>query len=82
MLECLAKVNIPEPKRNKICQKIIDTIFVRYSLDSNTCKIHEISNDTMIESRDATFFKSIFPFESRILLNILLSLVRFLPVVL
>ena len=69
---CLAKVNIPEPKRKKIGPKTVDAIFVRYSLDSNTYRflvinseISEISNNTLIESRDATFFENVFPFKSR-----------------
>ena len=70
---CLAKVGIPEPKRKKIGPKTVDAIFVGYSLDSNTYRflvinseISEITNNTLIESRDATFFENIFPFKNQI----------------
>ena len=64
---CLAKVKIFESKRVKIGSKTVDAIFVGYSLDSNTYKfsifnseIPSISNNIIIESKDATFFKNIF----------------------
>nr|MCH9869697.1 hypothetical protein [Serratia marcescens] len=63
---CLAKVLIPEPKRTKIGSKTFDACFVGYSLDSNTYRFlvthsdnSEISVNTIVESRDATFFENI-----------------------
>ena len=70
---CFSKVAIPEPKRRKIGSKTIDTIFIGYG--QNTCanrflvidsEINGISNNTIIESRDATFFEDRFPFKSKI----------------
>ena len=70
---CLAKVVIPEPKRRKIGSKIIDTIFIGYGQNTSAnrflvidSEINGISNNTIIESRDATFFEDIFPFKSKI----------------
>ena len=72
MWGCLAKVGIPEPKRKKIGPKTVDAVFIGYSLDSNTYRflvinseISEILNNTLIESRDATFFENIFPFKNQ-----------------
>jgi hypothetical protein len=69
---CLAKVKISEPKRKKIGSKTVDAIFVGYPLNSNTYRflvfkydISEISNNTIIESRDAIFFENIFPFKNQ-----------------
>ena len=60
---CLAKVNIPIVRKRKIGFKTVDYVFVGYSLNSTTyrflvfnSKVSEISNNTIIESRDAVFF--------------------------
>ena len=70
-LGCLAKVVFSESKRSKIGPKIIDSIFVGYSLDSNTYRfliIHsdfiDISTNIIIESKDAIFFENIFSFKN------------------
>ena len=70
---CLAKVWISEPKRKKIGPQTVDAVFVGYSLGSNTYKflvinfeILGISNDTIIESRDAIFFENNFSFKTQI----------------
>ena len=70
---CLAKVSIQELKKRKIGPKTVDAIFIGYALDSNVnrflvvnSEISEISNNTIIEARDAVYFENIFPFKSRI----------------
>jgi len=70
---CLAKVSIQEPKKRKIGPKTVDTIFIGYALDSNVnrflvinSEISEISNNTIIEVRDAVYFENIFPLKFRI----------------
>ena len=70
---CLAKIAIPKPKRRKIGSKTIDTIFIAYGQNTSAnrflvidSEINGISNNTIIESRDATFFEDIFPFKSKI----------------
>ena len=70
---CLAKVGIPNPKRKKIGPKTIDTVFVGYAQNSSAnrflvinSEVSGISNNTIIESREATFFEDIFPFKTRI----------------
>ena len=70
---CLAKVAILKPKRRKIGSKTIDTIFIGYGQNTSAnrflvidSEIKGISNNTIIESRDATFFEDIFPFKSKI----------------
>ena len=68
---CLAKVSIPESKKRKIGRKIVDAIFIRYTLDSNinrflvvNSEISKISNNTIIEAKDVVYFENIFPLKS------------------
>jgi len=64
---CLTKVNIPINKKRKIGSKTVDYVFVRYSLHNTTyrflvvnSKVSEISNDTIMESKDVSFLKMFF----------------------
>ena len=70
---CLAKVNIPINKKRKIGPKTVDCVFVGYSMHSTTYRflvvnseVSEISNGTIMESRDATFFENIFPLKNKL----------------
>ena len=65
---CLAKVVVPKPKMIKIEQKTIDCIFIGNA--SNSCayrfivhksNISDIHVNTIMESRNATFFENVFP---------------------
>ena len=74
MWGCLAKVNIPEPKKRKLGPKTVDIVSIGYAHNSNTyrflvikSKISEIANNTILESRDASFFEDIFSFKTKIL---------------
>ena len=65
---CLAKVIVPIPKRIKIGTKTIDCIFIGYAINGSTYRflvhksdILDIHVNTKIESRNASFFESIFP---------------------
>ena len=65
---CLAKVVIPLPKRTKIGPKTVDCIFIGYAAHSSAYRfmVHksehpDIEVDTIMESRNATFFENIFP---------------------
>nr|ABA92101.2 retrotransposon protein, putative, Ty1-copia subclass [Oryza sativa Japonica Group] len=65
---CLAKVNVPITKKRKLGHKTVDCVFLGYAhyitayrfliLKSEVPDMHV---GTIIESRDATFFKSFFP---------------------
>jgi hypothetical protein len=64
----LTKVNLSEPKRRKNEPKIVDYAFFRYAHNITTYRYLVINFDTpeqnmniIIESRDAPFFKHIFP---------------------
>ena len=64
---CLAKIAIPKPKRKKIGPKNIDTVFLGHAQNSNAnrflvinSEISRISNNTIVESREATFFRIYF----------------------
>ena len=73
---CLAKVVVPTPKRTKIGPKTVDCIFIGYAHNSNAyrflvheSKIPEIHKNTIMESRNASFFENIFPCKSNSGLN-------------
>ena len=59
--------------KEKIGPKNVDAIFIGYALDSNinrflvvNSEISEISNNIIIEVRDAVYFENIFPLKSKI----------------
>ena len=65
---CLAKVNIPIPKKRKLGPKTVDCIFLGYAPRSVgyrfllvKSEIPDMHVDTIMESRDATFFENMFP---------------------
>ena len=66
MWGCLAKVGVPKPKQVKIGPKTIDCIFIGYANNSSAYRflvhkfaILDIHEDTIIESRNASFFENI-----------------------
>ena len=70
---CLAKVNISEPKKRKLGFKTVDAVFIAYVQNSNIYKflviksdISDISFNSILEARDASFFENIFPFKTKI----------------
>ena len=69
---CLAKVQVPLPKRTKLKPKTIDCVFIRYASNSSTYlflvikfEVPNINNNIIMESIDAEFFEQIFPFKER-----------------
>ena len=63
----MAKVGVPKPKQVKIGPKTIDCIFIGYANNSSAYRflihkfgIPDIHEDTIIESRNASFFENIF----------------------
>ena len=68
---CLAKVAVPTPKKVKIGPKTVDCIFIGYAQNSNAyrflvydSKIPDIHRNTIMESRNASFFEDVFPSKS------------------
>ena len=66
---CLAKVEVPKPKKVKIGPKTIDCIFIGYANSSSAYCFHvykseipDVHDNTIIESRNAAFFETIFPY--------------------
>jgi hypothetical protein len=64
---CLAKVNVPIPKKRKLGPKTVDCIFLGYAQRSIAYRflvvkseVRDIHVDTIMESRDAIFFENIF----------------------
>ncbi|GJU09223.1 retrotransposon protein, putative, ty1-copia subclass, partial [Tanacetum coccineum] len=64
---CLAKVAVPTPKAQKIGPKSVDCIFIGYAKKSTAYRfiVHESKNpdiqkNTIMESRNASFFENIF----------------------
>src|SRR6266699_1100275 len=65
---CLDKVNIPIPKKRKLGPKIVDCVFLGYAQRSVgyrflvvQSEVPDMHVDTIMESRDATFFENMFP---------------------
>jgi hypothetical protein len=65
---CLAMVNVPINKKRKLGPKTVDCVFLGYAMNSVgyrflTVKsgVYDIEVGTIFESRDATFFRLIFP---------------------
>jgi hypothetical protein len=64
---CLAKVNLPMPKKRKLGPKTVDCVLLGYAFHSIGYRflvVTEVSDKrvgTIMESNDATFFEDIFP---------------------
>src|SRR3954468_7288217 len=65
---CLAKVNIPIPKKRKLGPKTVDCVFLGYAFHSIgyrflivKSQVSHMHVGTIMESNDATFFEDIFP---------------------
>ena len=65
---CLAKVNIPIPKKRKLGPKTVDCVLLGYAFHSIgyrflivKSEVFDMRVGTIMESNDATFFEDIFP---------------------
>ncbi|TLX69083.1 transposase family protein, partial [Labilibacter sediminis] len=65
---CLAKVVVPPPKLQKLGPKTVDCVFIGYAENSSAYRflVHdsknpEIHKNTIMESRNASFFENVFP---------------------
>ena len=65
---CLAKVNVPIPKKRKLGPKTVDCVFLGYAQRSIgyrflvvKSEVPDMHVDSIMESRDATFFENMFP---------------------
>ena len=65
---CLAKVNVPIPKKCKLGPKTVDCVILRYAKNSVGYRFLVVKSEvpdqkigTIMESKDATFFEDIFP---------------------
>lgn len=65
---CLAKVLIPPPKEITIGPKTVDATFIGYAQNSNAYRllvhrgeVSSIPKNTILESRNVTFFEDIIP---------------------
>jgi hypothetical protein len=70
---CLAKVNVPTCKKQKLGPKTVDCVFLGYAHNSAAyrflvikSKFPDVHVNTLTESRDATFFEEIFPMKDRV----------------
>ena len=66
----LAKVVVPTPKKVKIGPKTVDCIFIGYAQNSSAYRflvykseIPDIHRNTIMESRNTSFFEHIFPYK-------------------
>ncbi|KAI3735559.1 hypothetical protein L6452_15065 [Arctium lappa] len=67
---CLAKVQVHLPKRTKLGPKTIDCVYIGPTQNSDAYRflvyksnVDGISNNTIMESAEAEFFKTIFPYK-------------------
>jgi hypothetical protein len=65
---CMAKVNIPINKKHMLAPRTMDCVFLGYASCSIAYRVLVVKSevpdvyvDTIMESRDATFFEHIFP---------------------
>jgi hypothetical protein len=65
---CLAKVNVPINKKRKLGPKTMDCVFLGYAYHSIAYRflvvkseVPDMHENSLFESRDATFFENIFP---------------------
>jgi hypothetical protein len=65
---CLAKVNVPIPKKRKLGPKTVDCVFLGYASRSIgyrflivKSEVSDMHVGTIMESNDATFFEDVFP---------------------
>ena len=65
---CLVKVNVPITKKRKFGSKTVDCVFLGYANNSIAYRflvakseVPDTHVDIIFESRDAIFFKNIFP---------------------
>ena len=66
--DCLAKFNVPIPKKRKLGPKTVDCVFLGYAFHSIGYRFLVVKSEvpdmhvgTIMESNDATFFEDIFP---------------------
>ena len=66
--DCLAKVNIPAPKKRKFGPRTVDCVFSVYAQNNTTYRFlvvksysPDVSVYTIMESRDASFFEEVYP---------------------
>src|SRR3954462_4648347 len=69
---CLAKVNVPIPKKRKLGPKTIDCVFLGYAFHSIGYRFFIVKSEvsdlhvgTIMESNDATLFEDIFPMKDK-----------------
>ncbi|CAL1388160.1 unnamed protein product [Linum trigynum] len=62
---CLAYVRIPDPKRIKLASRAYECVFVGYAANSKAYRFYDLNARTIIESIDADFFETRFPFKTR-----------------
>jgi len=62
---CLAYVRIPNPKRIKLASRTYECVFIGYALNSKAYMFYDLKAKVIIESNDADFYETKFPFLSR-----------------
>ena len=65
----MAKVGIPEPHKEKIGPKTKNNVFIGYAQNSPAYRCLVLETNTIVETRDADFFKHIFPMKRMRLTN-------------
>lgn len=58
---CLAQVVVPKPKKTKLGQRVCLIGYAEYSKAHRFLVISTVDKESIVESRDAIFFESVYP---------------------
>jgi len=64
--DCLAKVPLPELKRENISPKIFDFVVIGYAQNSDAYSFMSLNDFFICESKDAEFFEYGFPLKKNV----------------
>jgi len=62
---CLAYVRIPNPRRVKLANRAYECVFIGYALNNKAYRFYDLKAKVIIESNDADFYETKFPFLSK-----------------
>ena len=66
MWGCLAKVPLPDFKREKIGPKTFNSVFIGYAQNNVAYRFMSLNDLSISESRDAEFFEHVFPLKKNV----------------
>src|SRR3954471_13077557 len=73
---CLAYYRVPNPKRTKLGDRAIRSVFVGYAINSKAYRLLDLDSNVITESRDVEFFETDFQKMLKILIHLKILKVR------